>query len=220
MIHHHPDDEFLLSLAAGHLRAGEALVVSAHLDACAACRVRMHTLQALGGRLLAETEPVALAAHAWERTLEKIDRASAEPVAARVTPATTRRPSLPLHANWPASLCCARVGNWRFAGPGRRWARVQLPQDPGANLFLLRIDAGKSLPRHTHGGMELSQIICGALEDGRAVFGPGDFDFADEDVHHQPVVKPGATCVCLVYVGARMKFDTVIASLMGSWVGV
>ncbi len=220
MIQHHPDDGFLLSLAAGHLRAGEALVVSAHLEVCAPCRVRLHTLQVVGGRLLAETEPVALDADAWERTLEKIDRALPEPARTTVSPARRDHPSLPDDVAWPASLCCARVTDWRFMGPGRRYARVSVPHDPEAKLFLLRIDAGRSLPRHTHTGVEVSQILCGSLEDGRAVFGPGDFDVADEDVHHQPVVRPGATCVCLVHMGARMRFDTGIASLVGGWIGM
>lgn len=220
MIHHHPDDEFLLLLACGLLRAGKASVVSAHLEACTDCRLRLHTLQALGGALLAETEPVALGSGAWERTLGELDRVSREPARAPVSPAPPSRPSLPAGVAWPASLCHARIGRWRFMGPGRRYARVALSHDPGAKLFLLRVDVGRSLPRHAHRGIELSQILCGTLEDGRAVFGPGDFDAADETVHHQPVVQPGAPCVCLVYVGARLRFDTALASLMGCWVGV
>jgi putative transcriptional regulator len=217
MIHHHPDDELLLPLAAGRLRAGQALVVSTHLESCAQCRARLHTLQALGGTLLEESEPAALEPGAWERTLQRIDGTEPPPP---VPAAPLPRPALPEGVTWPASLRGARVSDWRFLGPGIRYARVTVPHDFAATLYLLKIGEGRRLPRHTHGGTELTQVLCGTFDDGRAVFGPGDFDAADETVHHQPVVQPGATCVCLAYVGARMRFDGRIASFIGGLVGM
>jgi putative transcriptional regulator len=218
MIQHHPGDELLLPLAAGRLSAGQALVVSSHLEGCADCRARLHTLQALGGALLEQVEPAALEAGAWERTLQRIDRPAPVPVAAAAEPAM--HPALPDGVRWPASLRSCRAGAWRWMGPGMRYARIVAAHDPAASLYLLHIGEGRSLPRHTHGGIELTQVLCGTFDDGRALFGPGDFDAADETVHHQPVVQPGATCVCLAYVGARMRFDGRIASLIGGWIGM
>jgi putative transcriptional regulator len=218
MIQHHPGDELLLPLAAGRLSPGEAVVVSTHLESCAECRARLHTLQALGGALLEQVEPVALDAGAWERTLQRIDRpvSAARPASSAPLP----RPVLPAGLSWPASLSGCRVSGWRWMGPGIRFARVAVPHDVSASLYLLRIGEGRSLPRHTHGGIELTQVLCGAFRDGRALFGPGDFDAADESVHHQPVVEPGGTCICLAYVGARMRFDGRIAATIGGWIGM
>jgi putative transcriptional regulator len=218
MIQHHPGDELLLPLAAGRLSAGQALVVSTHLEGCPECRARLHTLQALGGALLERAEPVALDAGAWERTLRRLDTSA--PGAASSPPVPEPHPSLPVGVPWPASLRGCRVGGWRWIGPGMRFARVTVPHDPAASLYLLRIGEGRSLPRHTHRGIEHTQVLCGAFDDGRAVFGQGDFDSADETVHHQPVVQPGATCVCLAYVGARMRFEGRIASMIGGWIGM
>ncbi|MEO8464345.1 MAG: ChrR family anti-sigma-E factor [Gammaproteobacteria bacterium] len=220
MIHHHPDDEFLLPLAAGRLRAGQAVVVSTHLESCVECRARLHTLQTVGGVVLEESAPVALEAGAWERTLQRIDGAAPEPGSAAASPAVLPHPALPQGVAWPASLRRARVSPWRFMGPDMRYARVTVPHDPTAKLYLLRIGEGRSLARHTHSGIEFTQVLCGAFDDGRAIFGPGDFDVADEEVHHQPVVQPGATCVCLAYVGARMRFDGRLASLVGGLIGM
>jgi putative transcriptional regulator len=216
MIQHHPDDEFLLELAAGRLSAGQALVVSTHLEGCAQCRLQLHTLQALGGALLEQAEPVALGQEAWTRTLARIDAPAPAPAVHVPLP----HPVLPEGVPWPASLGRCRVSGWRWMGPGLRYARVDPPYDPAASLYLLRIGEGRSLPRHTHGGIELTQVLCGAFDDGRAVFGPGDFDAADEQVHHQPMVQAGAVCVCLAYVGAPMRFDGRIASLIGGWIGI
>ncbi len=219
MIHHHPGDEFLLHLAAGRLSAGQALVVSTHLEGCAECRRQLHTLQSVGGALLEEVPPVALEPNALARTLQRIDGAALERTGSATAP-PPNLPALPEGVPWPASLRSCRVTGWRFMGPGMRYARVTVPHDPSAALYLLRISEGRSLARHTHSGLELTQVLCGSFDDGRAVFGPGDFDSADEAVHHQPVVRAGATCVCLAYVGARMRFDGRIASLIGGWIGM
>ncbi len=218
MIEHHPDDELLLSLAAGRLGAGQALVVSTHLEGCTGCRARLHTLQALGAAMLEQAAPAALDAGAWERTLHRIEGPAPAPDPAAV--AAAPHPALPDGVPWPASLRGCRVSGWHWMGPGMRYASVGLPHDRAATLYLLRIGEGRSLPRHTHGGIELTQVLCGAFDDGRARFGPGDFDAADESVHHQPLVQTGATCVCLAYVGARMRFDGRIASLVGGWIGM
>ena len=104
--------------------------------------------------------------------------------------------------------------------PGMRWARARVPDDPRAPLLLLRIGAGKSLARHTHGAIELTQVLCGSFDDGRAVFGPGDFDAADADIHHQPEVLPDQECVCLAYVEDGLRYDSRLAGLVGRWIGI
>jgi putative transcriptional regulator len=218
MIQHHPGDELLLPLAAGRLCAGQAVVVSTHLEGCADCRALLHTLQALGGALLEQAEPVALEAGAFERTLQRIDRGP--PDTTRSARTSAPHPDLPAGVPWPASLRGCRVSGWRWIGPGMRFARVGVPHDPAASLYLLRIGEGRSLPRHTHGGIELTQVLCGAFDDGRSVFGPGDFDAADADIHHQPVVQDGSECICVASVEGRLRFDGFIARGLAALAGM
>ena len=179
-------------------------------------------LQALGGALLDEAEPELLPRDALTRTMERIDAAALAPVANSPAPApvAASRPALPAGLQWPRSLRGSTISRWHWMGPGMRWSRVELPYDPAATLFLLHIAPGRSLPRHTHTGVELTQVLCGSFDDGRAVFGAGDFDAADGEVHHQPIVLNGGDCVCLAYVGAPLKFDSKIASFIGSWIGM
>ena len=101
-----------------------------------------------------------------------------------------------------------------------RWSRVSVPEAPEANVFLLRIAAGKYLPQHTHKGLELTQVLHGRFHDGRALFGPGDFDAADGEIHHQPVVQDGSECICLASLDGRLRFDSAIARVLGSLVGM
>jgi putative transcriptional regulator len=218
MSQHHPGDELLLELAAGRLQPGAAVVLGAHLDGCGACRARLHTLQSLGGVLLEQAEPVVPAPGAWERTLARID---ALPTPAAPAPIEAHAPApWPGDVQWPASLRGCEVSKWRWMGPGMRFARVCVPHAPQESLFLLRIGPGRSLPRHSHRGNELTQVLCGTFDDGRATFGAGDFDAADGDVHHQPVVRTGEECICLAYLDAPLRFDGRLAAMIGGMVGL
>ena len=218
MIHHHPEDDLLLALAAGRLARGPALLVSVHLESCPACRARLHTFQAVGGAMLESAEPELLAPESLAKTLERID-APAQPASAPA-PAAWPTPSLPNGAAWPRSLAGTDIAPWRWMAPGMHFSRVRLPHDRDASLYLLKIAPGKSLARHTHTQLELTQVLCGAFEDGRATFAAGDFDEADPQVHHRPVVAPGGVCVCLAYVEGRLQFDGRITGLIGRMIGM
>lgn len=223
MITHHPPDEWLLGLAAGQVPEGAALVLRVHAAGCAHCRERLRLLQAVGGELLEASPPELLAPEALARTLERIDATAGEPAAApNNAPPQRPTPTLPMPAGtvWPAALKGCDVSRWRWMAPGLRWARLRLRRDPSAALFLLRIAPGMSLARHTHGQIEFTQVLGGSFDDGRAVFGPGDFDAADDEVRHQPVVLPGGECVCLAYVEGRLRYESQFASLVGRWMGM
>ncbi|WP_431257795.1 ChrR family anti-sigma-E factor [Roseateles chitinivorans] len=221
-IRHHPADELLLSLVSGALPIGLRLVTETHLELCPVCRERVATLRALGGVILEEQPEATMREDALARAFDRIDRlarnerAVGTPVPRKV-PAP---PPLPAGAVWPKALEGCSATRWRWLGPGMRWSRVTVPDAPEANVFLLRIGAGKYLPQHTHRGTELTQIIYGRFHDGRALFGPGDFDLADDEVHHQPVVQDGSECICVAAVEGRLHFDGVIARWFGSLVGM
>jgi putative transcriptional regulator len=126
----------------------------------------------------------------------------------------------PAGVRWPASLRSCQVSKWKWMGSGMRYARVQVPRSSEAPLFLLRIGPGRSLPRHGHHGNEMTAVLCGSFEDGRAVFSAGDFDAADADVRHQPVVRAQGECICLAWLDAPLRFESRIAGVVGGWLGM
>lgn len=224
MIRHHPDDALLTALAAASLARGPAVVAAAHVERCPHCQARLRELDAIGGALLEAAEPAVLAPEALARTLARIDAppvTGVRPAAAPPSRAATRfLASLPAGMAWPRSLRGSTATAWRWLGPGMRWSRVTLADDRAANVFLLRIAAGKCLPAHSHAGIELTQVLHGAFHDGRERFDAGDFDEADGSIHHQPVVEPGGECICLASVEGRVAFDGRIARVLGSLVGM
>lgn len=227
MICHHPDDDLLLDYASGRLDAAARLVVATHLELCPHCREQVRLLEAVGGVLLDSAEPAELAPEAFARTLARIDALAAADAAARAgagqppasapaqVPPKTARPPLPPGMHWPQSLADCGITPWRWIGPSMRWARVELPHDPQANAFLLRIGAGRRLPTHSHTGLELTQVLHGAFDDGRKTLQCGDFDAADGEVRHQPVVLADGECLCLASLDGQLDFDGWLARLLG-----
>jgi putative transcriptional regulator len=60
MSRHHPKNTTLAEFAAGTLDEGRSLVIASHLAMCGLCREYVSALEVVGGRMLAEIEPVAM----------------------------------------------------------------------------------------------------------------------------------------------------------------
>ncbi|MBS0452754.1 MAG: cupin domain-containing protein [Proteobacteria bacterium] len=214
MIRHHPDDALLLAHAAGTLGAGHRLLLEVHLEGCPHCQQRMGRLDALGGVLLESLAPAELAPDALERTLAAIDA----PTAPQLQAAQGAKPDLP--TAWPQAMAACSVSAWHWMGPGMYWNRVALPGAADANVFMLRIGAGRMLPRHTHSQSELTQVLYGAFDDGRSTFAAGDFDETDAGVRHQPVTNADGECICLASVEGKVLFEGWLARTMGALIGM
>ena len=219
MIHHHPDAGLLLAQAAGSLCGGHSLLVASHVDGCAECQMRLREFESIGGAMLEQLAPAVLPSQSLAETMAAID---APPRSRKPKPPVRHgsRPALPQGMAWPRALRGCSATAWRWLGPGVRWSRVTVPYDAAANVFLLRIGAGKELPFHTHSQSELTQVLHGAFHDGRALFGPGDFDEADGDIQHQPKVLAAGECICLASVEGRVMFRGVLARMLGSLIGM
>ena len=216
-ITHHPSDALLLSHAAGRLPAGLALVVAVHLERCARCAAYAGALEAAGGVLLEETQPVAMHDGALDLAMAALDAA---PAAAPGPAPLQGPPPLPQGQAWPAAMAGCQIAPWRWIGPGMRYSRVRLAGDDPVSVFLLRLAPGKYLPQHAHSGRELTQVLCGGFHDGRAQFHAGDFDAPGRGVQHLPVVQSAGECVCLTAVQGRLAFDSVYGRLLGRLAGL
>ena len=212
----HPGDETLLRYAAGTLPAGPRLVVDVHLEGCPACRAMVRAFEAVGGRLLEEMAPAPLADRALERALSAVSGAPA-PARPSMGASPSRLPAglvLPPGVALPRPLAARRIGALVPVAPGVQVGRVHVPEDPDANVLLLRIGAGRAIPRHTHVGMEFTQVICGAFGDPLGHYGPGDLVEAGDDVDHSPEVDADAECVCVAAFEGRVRFHGLLGLVM------
>lgn len=207
---HHLDDATLLSYSAGALPAALAVVASAHLEHCAACRKRLHDADQIGGILLQQQRGEVPAAAARAAMLARLDD---EPLidcgAPAVEVAEQRDPDrLPsaLHPWFGNSL---RALHWKWVAPGVQ--RIRASGIGGGQLMLLRIAPGSKLPLHSHGGNELTMILDGAYDDMLGHFAPGDVADLDGETRHQPVTSPGVPCICVAATDAPLQFSGWVA---------
>lgn len=210
----HPTDETLTAFAAGGLDEGRSVVVAAHIEMCDRCRGWAATVENIGGVLLSELPPTALANDAVSRALSRIDRGE------QIRPALMRFPSPSDLAFLPRAARSYAIGRWRWMGPGVHWRPVDVPAGNGARVFLLKSAPGTKMPHHTHTGTELTLVLCGAFSHAGGYYGPGDIDEADDTVEHQPIVASGEDCVCLVAMEGRLHLLGVIGRLLQPFVRI
>lgn len=206
---HHLDASTLLSYGAGALPTELAVVAATHLEGCAHCRRQVHEAERIGGLLVANQQPAGLpeARRQALRTamLEQLDRpAETEdrtPMEDEPAPLLRDPDRLPaaLHPYFGTSY---RALKWRWMAPG-----VHIIRASGTRtLLLLKIAPGKSMPMHSHGRNELTQILQGSYTDALGLFSPGDAADVDSDVEHQPVTAPGVACICVSALDAPLRF--------------
>lgn len=209
MITSHPSDEALAEMASGRLAAGPRIVLATHLAGCPQCRHTLRAFETLGGGLLHDIDPVVLASDAFARTLARID-----------APGPAETPLAPSRPDLPGPLGRCPVGPWRYVHPSVRWRRVGVPDDPAANVIMLKVAAGCAVPSHTHTGREFTQVLSGGFSDSVGTYLAGDCVEADQTLRHQPMVDDDGECVVLASVEGRLKLSSWIGRLFQPLVGL
>jgi putative transcriptional regulator len=210
VITHHPSDDSLARLAAGTIGAGPRLVVATHLSGCPQCRRGLRSFEAVGGAMLEGAPPVSQSPDAFARVLARLNAAG---------PASEPAPRV-LHPELPPPLNAYEIGPWRLLHPGFRWRRLTLPESPDANVIMLKVAAGRRVPRHGHSGTEYTQVLMGSFADALGQYRAGDCVEMDEGVDHQPVVDTGGECVCLASVEGRVRLSGWISRLLQPLIGI
>ncbi|MEL6202462.1 MAG: ChrR family anti-sigma-E factor [Pseudomonadota bacterium] len=82
---------------------------------------------------------------------------------------------------------------WKTKMPGFR--EYDLPDIDGCHVSMFWIKPGRTVPAHTHEGVELSLIVDGAFHDSRGRFGRGDISIADDSVDHRPTAETDRPCI-------------------------
>ena len=210
MITSHPSDEALLQMAAGWLAAGPRLVLSTHVSLCARCRTRLRDYETIGGDLLEDADPRILSPDAFAKTLALIDR----PIGSEPSLMHGIEPGLPAPLNHYAG------SPWRRLNASLSWRRITLPEDPAANVIMLKVAAGRAVPRHAHTGREFTQVISGGFSDAQGHYLPGDCIEADAEIAHQPKGDPDGECVVLASVEGRLRLSSWLGRLVQPLIGL
>jgi len=215
---HHPSEAVLVAYGSGALGEGLALVVATHLLYCAACRAKARDVEALGGALLEELPPTALAEDAYAKTLPRLGAVEAKPAQQHRPPANGGfSPPGPLGDYLGGHVS---ENDWRRIMPGLSRVAVLPRGKAGANTQLLRVAPGTALAHHGHRGLELTVVLQGGYSDDLGHFGVGDVAETDDAIRHRPVADPGADCICLIATSGRLRFSGLIGRLIQPFIGM
>lgn len=221
MIQHRPPEEMLVDYATGALPQPVAMAVATHAQLCAESQQDIQAMEAVGGAMLVDLEPVPVSEGALAKVLKQIGEApaTAEHGAApdaRVQADTDAVGSL--HRDVLAVLEGKGESiHWKRKGPAV--SSAALPCDvPGFDLRLLKIKAGKAVPQHTHDGMEITLCLSGGYSDGDAHYARGDFQVADPSLDHRPVADDDGDCIVLAVVEKRIRLTSRTGRLINPFV--
>ncbi|HUN51512.1 MAG TPA: ChrR family anti-sigma-E factor [Candidatus Sulfotelmatobacter sp.] len=207
---HHLTQELLVDYASGALTEASATLVASHLVLCPACRRELAGIEALGGALLDEAPPAALSAQAFDAVMRKLDEpAATEPPTGADIPGLPR--PLARHVGKPIEALA-----WRRMLPGLLY--FPLPLQGAAKSYLLRIKPGRAMPRHSHGGNEMTLVLRGSYTDRLGEFRPGDVAIVDAAIDHRPVAGHDGDCICLAVTEAPLVLTGPVGRLFRPFV--
>ena len=208
-------DDLLLAHAAGRLPEPVGLVVATHLALSPERQSVYREYEALGGAMLEDLRPAALSAGAFDRLLSRLDgEGDAIQVAAKPSPRATKglagkkAKRSAVDSSIPAPLRDYVDGHlddlpWKHYGAV---SEASLPLDETTyRVRLIVLKAGRSVPKHTHDGQEITVVLKGAFNDGIGRYGRGDISIADAHVDHQPMAEANEDCLCLTVTDAPLR---------------
>ena len=210
---HHPPEDLLADLATGALDEAEHLVVSVHVAGCARCKRFVQAVEHLAGAALETAEPVAISEGAFDLVMARIQE---RPASNPASPTTANVASE--HRDLPELLRRCRFGRRRRLSPGVSLQPIELPPGGKARAFLLQSAPGTRMLEHTHTGTELTCVLRGSFSHGGGRFGPGDFDYGDDDIDHRPIVGDDGPCLCLVAMTGDLRMNGFFGRLISPFV--
>ncbi|MBN7822029.1 ChrR family anti-sigma-E factor [Bowmanella yangjiangensis] len=206
----HPTDQQLVLFAQGLIAPAQSLIISAHVDMCAACQKRVAGLEAaLTEQLL--NEQSALPDMQMQNMLTEI---LASPVAVAL-PAETQYLELDgRQFALPRSLqrYAGKISGWSHM-VGKLWqARVDLGIDGRADFIYM--EKGGTVPEHTHRGSELTLVLDGEFSDGVGHYDTGDFIRCDSHHTHTPKTEAEEGCLVFSVLDKPLHFTSGLARLL------
>ncbi|MGJ4966115.1 ChrR family anti-sigma-E factor [Bradyrhizobium sp. SZCCHNRI1009] len=212
-ISHHPPEDLLADFATGALDEAERLVVGVHVADCGRCQRFVRAIEQLAGASLDAAEPIATGADAFDAVMARIDR---RPQAApQVSEVAEHDPEL---ADLPEMVRRCKIGKRRRVAPGISMRPILLPGTGKSRAFLLRSEPGARMLEHTHSGNELTCVLKGSFSHLGGYYGPGDFDYGDDEVDHRPVVGDEGPCLCLVAMTGDLRMHGLLGRLISPFV--
>ena len=200
MVNYHPDTRLLNEYASGALPLAQSVCVSLHIKYCEQCRRTHQRLQQLGSALFEELAPQQVDDSLLSTVMSRLDE----------EPKPLSYQSAPADDNGPPLIQRLMKGDytdldWQKVSSNVRISRLRTG-DVDNEFALYHINAGASIPKHTHKGTELTLVLEGAFSDEDGHYKVGDFVMRDAQQQHTPTATQDRDCICIGVLDAPIKF--------------
>ena len=217
-VYHHPSEALLLDYSSGALDEGWSIAIATHLALCPTCRQTVRAMESIGAAFMENIKPTPLS----DDSLSIVSAGlSIEPDQHEITvksKSTRPSPILPEPLRRYVGGDIDQV-TWQRLGLGAYQCLIPTSNDQ-TTVRLLRIPAGKPVPTHSHGGLELTLVLSGAFSDMTGHYGRGDLQEADETLEHQPYASEVEDCVCLAVTDLPLRFSSLAARMVQPFIGI
>lgn len=197
-----PDDSWFADYAAGAGPAAVRTLISAQTEINREAAERAALFDAIASHFaFAETDAVGAAARELDEHL-RIPEQTPDPI-------------------YPSAL--AQLGfssdrkPWRSHLGGVSARKIKRLCEPGVDARLFRFAPGAAIPRHDHGGEEMTLVLTGGFADEQGVYHRGDVAIGRAGDAHTPMGLPGEPCICFAVSVGGYRFRNPLMSLASRW---
>ena len=168
----------------------------------------------IGGRFFEELEPEAMVPGSLDSVMAMLDQPA---LPTRALPRFDQDASVPGVLAKYLSAPLERL-EWKRFGPIAEYPLLENVK--GYKTRLMRIQAGRKVPQHTHDGNELTVVLRGSYGDGIGHYARGDLSVADPSIDHQPAADEGEDCLCLAVTDARLRLTGTFGRFLNPFVRI
>jgi putative transcriptional regulator len=217
MINHHPKIELLMQHVNGELPASISAGIKIHSDFCQQCSKQIEELTKHQAELSFEQTLTDNAEYDIEHD---VDAKTMLDNIMQMEPdfePEVRLDNAPISVSFrgveytlPNVMKKMTLGKPLQIG---KLSRSRILLDEGhIRSSLLRIEAGGTIPEHTHNGYEITLLLEGSFKDEMGEYFAGDFIVLDKNHQHQPISEQG--CLCYTVVSDSLHFTQGINKLL------
>ena len=200
-------DDLILSHAAGHLPASLSIMIDCHVELRPDNRQLLSSFEAIGGMLLERQQEPAFDQSQWIRFEQRLQSSLGH--AAEST--GDHDDELPRSLS-RAIGCRLDQLTWEKFGPVHAAHLNHLDED-NLKAKLISLKRDRTVPSHTHEGLELILVLKGSFSDLNGEYRRGDIVIADANVDHRPKAGAEADCLCYVVQSGPLK----LTGPLGRW---
>ena len=209
---HHPSEALLVRFTRRELPLGMCVIVSAHVEMCGHCRVRVAEFESRDMREWEVGQEMARAADFdFSGMIERIVSRPQRDSERVETPADATRDKFVKDLRLPRAL--------RQAAGELRWTRLTegihqaiAPIDQESRCEFICMAGGASTPVHSHYGCEYTLVLQGRFHDELGSYGNGDFLSRDASHEHQPASETG--CLSFAVLDRPLRFTRGLPRLL------